>query len=417
MVLSLFQAKPISSCPAFREMSRKNVPGASPTSTQTSFTVFHTFNNCSHTHYIMPPSSPIFSEESDPFLDAEKATPPSPQNVARSLLRRAFHFRIHRINILHCLLPSFLRSRRNGIETSHPAQTAWLDGMRGLASFFVYNRHFASATHPNIQVGYGTDDKNRWIIQLPFFHLVVGGPAMVSLFFMISGYALSRSPLRAIHYQGSPEPCLMRLSSATFRRAARLFLPAVVSTFLVAICISLGLYDRGHLAYNPEDMPGFWEPEPPQWRNDPWNIQFKDWAANTWGFLKVWNPAGHAYDVHLWTLPVEFRCSIILFIALVGFARCKANIRLALLGATLVYCHYTDFWEGWLFFAGSFLAQLKLLQEDGLSASALPTTDQSTPKSDASPRRRQTPYPDALRICLFIIGLFLLSAPDYGYGT
>jgi peptidoglycan/LPS O-acetylase OafA/YrhL len=294
--------------------------------------------------------------------------------------------------------------------------------MRGLASFFVYIRHFASATHANIQVGYGTNEQNMWIIQLPFLRLLVGGPAMVALFFIISGYALSWGPLKSLHQQKSAEGALLRLSSATFRRAARLFLPAVVSTFIVAVCIVLGLYDRGHLAINHESMPGFWEPEPPQWRNDPWWVQFKDWMHVTWGFLKVWSPGGHSYDVHLWTLPVEFRCSIILFISLVGFARCRANLRAALLFSMVLYCHYTDFWQGWLFFAGSFLAQLKFIQEESknstATASILPTeAGEAQQQPSASSSKPKKSWPDTLRITLFIAGLFLLSAPDYGHAS
>jgi peptidoglycan/LPS O-acetylase OafA/YrhL len=294
--------------------------------------------------------------------------------------------------------------------------------MRGLASFFVYIRHFASATHPDIQVGYGTNEENMWLIQLPFLRLVVGGPAMVSLFFIISGYALSWGPLKALHQQREKgaEAALIRLSSATFRRAARLFLPAVASTFIVAICIVLGLYDRGHAAINHKDMPGFWEPEPPQWRNSPWYVQFEDWMRNTWGFLKVWTPGGHPYDVHLWTLPVEFRCSIILFISLVGFARCRANLRAAMLFGMILYCHYTDFWQGWLFFAGSFLAQLKFIQDGsntpGLSVLPMEAGNVQQQQQPTLQGKRKS-RPDILRITLFIFGLFLLSAPEYGHAS
>jgi peptidoglycan/LPS O-acetylase OafA/YrhL len=283
--------------------------------------------------------------------------------------------------------------------------------MRGWASFFVYIRHFASATHPDLQVGYGRDPDNMWLIQLPFLRLMIGGPAMVSLFFIISGYALSWAPLKQLHGKGGPEGALLRLSSATFRRAARLFGPAIVSTFLVACFITLGFYDKGHFSINDNDMPGFMEPEPPGYRGAPMHVQFQDWFWETWEFLKVWSPGGHSYDVHLWTLPVEFRCSIILFISLIGFARCRAYLRLAMLGGMVVYCHFTDFWQGWLFFAGSFLAQLKFIQEESAS-SPLPHT-----ASEKVLETRQKGYPDALRLTLFILGLYLLSAPDYGHAS
>ena len=365
--------------------------------------------------------SPLLSATSEPFtefeLESEKqpSSHTSPRNLLRSLHLLVVSFLPTRgpnwLVCLYWLVPSFLQ-RNNGTAVHPSPTTAWLDGMRGWASFFVYIRHFASATHPDIQVGYGRDADNKWIIQLPFFRLLVGGPAMVSLFFIISGYALSWAPLKQLHGKGGAEGALLRLSSATFRRAARLFLPGVVSTFLVACCILLGLYDRGHAAMSPLDMPGFMEPEPPQYRLDPWYVQFPSWFWETWGFLKVWTPGGTAYDVHLWTLPVEFRCSIILFITMVGFVRCRPWLRLLGLGGMVVYCHATDFWQGWLFFAGSFLAQLKFLQEEtSAPASALPTAD--TEKIPA-PRKR---WPDILRFVFFLTGLYLLSAPDYGHAS
>ncbi|KAF2428280.1 hypothetical protein EJ08DRAFT_671449 [Tothia fuscella] len=272
-------------------------------------------------------------------------------------------FRASKISNGSFLMPSFLQSR-NKSKNERVSRTAWLDGMRGLAAFFVYIRHFASATHPNIQVGFGANPDNRYLIQLPILHLLTAGPAMVALFFIISGYALSWGPLRAIHNQ-SASACLQRLSSATFRRAARLFLPGVASTFIVMLCVSAGLYDRGHASINSDDMPGFMEPEPPMFRTEPFIVQLRDWVNCTWSWLQIWNSGGHPYDAHLWTLPVEFRCSMILFMALVGFARTPPRIRLGLLLSCIVYCHYTNFWEGWLFFAGSFLAQMKLMQDEG----------------------------------------------------
>jgi peptidoglycan/LPS O-acetylase OafA/YrhL len=373
----------------------------------------------------MSSNSPILSAETDPFIQLELEKQPlhtaSPRSILRSLLLNILHFRPFRgltfLASLHFLLPSFLQ-RSHG-PPQHQMSTAWLDGMRGWASFFVYIRHFASATHENIQVGYGRDADNKWLIQLPFLRLLVGGPAMVSLFFIISGYALSWAPLKQLHGKGGAEGALLRLSSATFRRAARLFLPAVVSTFIVACCVVLGLYDRGHAAVNHNDMPGFWEPEPPQYRDDPWYVQFQDWFWETWGFLKVWSPGGTSYDVHLWTLPVEFRCSIILFIALVGFARCRALLRAVMLFGMIVYCHYTDFWQGWLFFAGSFLAQLKFIQEESnapASATVLPTDAGQVP-APSTPSTKTRSWADMLRLSLFVLGLYLLSAPDYGHAS
>jgi peptidoglycan/LPS O-acetylase OafA/YrhL len=366
--------------------------------------------------YSMIPSS-LTSAESKPFLDPEKISAPFfTTRLALSVLRRRARlpdkFLITKLCFASLLLPSFLQSRRG--EKTRVSPTAWLDGVRGIAAFFVYIRHFASATHPDIQYGFGTNETQRSIIQLPFFHLLTAGPAMVALFFIVSGYALSWRPLRALHYQ-SNEICLQRLSSAAFRRATRLFLPGIVSTFVVMLCVRYGLYDKGLASVNPEDMPGFNEPGPPMLQHEPFILQLSNWLDNTWLWLQVWTPVNHPYDVHLWTLPVEFRCSMILFMALVAFARIPPRIRLGSSFGCIVYCHYSNFWEGWLFFSGSFLAQLKLLQngaDEYFSPLLLAECGGNVGEKEQNPR---TSYTDHARICLFTTGLYLLSAPDYDF--
>jgi hypothetical protein len=324
------------------------------------------------------------------------------------------------------LVPSFLHKKAS--SSSKVAPTAWLDGMRGVAAFFVYIRHFAAITHPNIQPGFGSSDSNRWIIQLPYLRLLISGPSMVALFFIISGYALSWGPLRALHMTNTSEQTLNRLSSATFRRATRLFLPGIVSTFAIMICISLGMYDRGQRAFESDvDMPGFHEPQPPQLRKDPFGVQFWNWVNATWQWLNIWGVTGHPYNPHLWTLSVEFRCSIALFAVLVALARTKATWRVVGLGAMVVYCYYTNSWAEWLFFAGAFLAQLRLLQEErndrqvheaatpsvmsekGLSLVEVEDCERSSARASTAG--------DTGRYILFVIGLYLLSNPDGGHGS
>jgi hypothetical protein len=364
----------------------------------------------------MSPSSST-SEEFEPFLDLEKpSTPRSPALIALSILRKGARIpvrlcRTSNFNISSILLPSFLQPPRT--EKTRVSPTAWLDGVRGIAAFIVYIRHFASATHPDIQYGFGTDASQRSIMQLPFFHLLTAGPAMVAVFFIVSGYALSWGPLRALHQQ-SIEKCLHRLSSGTFRRAARLFLPGIVSTFIVMLCIQAGLYTKGYRSVNPEDMPGFMEPGPPLLLTESLGVQMENWFQCTWRWLQIWVPENHIYDVHLWTIPVEFRCSMILFMSLVAFARTPPRIRLGLIFCCTLYCYFTNFWEGWLFFFGSFLAQLKLLRDDANECFSPVLNGKCS--GDVGKRETKTSSSDLAKFFLFIAGLYLLSAPDDIFG-
>jgi peptidoglycan/LPS O-acetylase OafA/YrhL len=285
--------------------------------------------------------------------------------------------------------------------------------MRGLAAFFVYIRHFGAIHHPDIQPGFGSSPENRYIIQLPFLRLLVSGPAMVALFFIISGYALSWGPLKVLH-QGARDQCAQRLSSATFRRAMRLYLPGIASTFVIMICISLGMYDWGQKAWESNvDVPGFHEPQPPQFRRDPFATQFWNWVLCSWRWINIWSVTGHEYNPHLWTLSVEFRCSIALFMALLALARTKTIYRLAGLASFVVYCYYTNSWPEWLFFAGATLAQLRLIQLDR-EADLGVKLEEDAESDDGSNRCPITPA-DIGRFVLFTAGLYLLSAPDYGH--
>ncbi|KAF2094450.1 hypothetical protein NA57DRAFT_46599 [Rhizodiscina lignyota] len=365
------------------------------------------------------------SDESAPFLEHEKESV-SPSYFSQLAFLSWAAARIRRVcealkRCRNLTLPHLYRTacppRETSSENISPpsTSTAWLDGMRGFASFFVYIRHFASATHTHIEFGYGQDEENHFLIQLPFLRLVVGGPAMVALFFIISGYALSWAPLRSMHYESASKG-LERLASGVFRRAIRLFMPGIVSTFLVMLCISMGLYDTGKAAVNDVDMPGFQEPGPPMLRKDPFVVQFRDWVQCTWKWLNVWKLTSHPYDVHTWTLPVEFSSSMALFLVLVAFSKCAPTIRLCLLASSVIYCHLKDNWTCWLFFAGSFLAQLKIIQDSkhaALSDCHLPTTETHANSMKMS-RRIWAIKGDIARVCLFIAGLYLLSAPDFG---
>jgi peptidoglycan/LPS O-acetylase OafA/YrhL len=122
--------------------------------------------------------------------------------------------------------------------------------MRGIAALFVFFYHFAYAYHTRLELGYASGEGNYTLIQLPFIWRLVSGPAMVSIFFLVSGYSLSVASLKDIQ-NGNPNKCLSRMASATFRRPIRLFLPCIVSTFTVMILVSLDVYTKGDKARTP----------------------------------------------------------------------------------------------------------------------------------------------------------------------
>lgn len=156
------------------------------------------------------------------------------------------------LRILLFALPSFFRSTppvavSNGFEKQSPMDvkprtfsTQYLDGVRGLASFIVFLFHFTHILFPSTNSGFIIGSNNMSIWQLPMMRFAYSGAAMVSVFFIISGYVLTHRYIQKIDRKEYLS-LYMSLTSLTFRRALRLFLPSLASCILAYICASLGI--------------------------------------------------------------------------------------------------------------------------------------------------------------------------------
>lgn len=141
------------------------------------------------------------------------------------------------------LIPSFLQGPEacQLIRPDQLSPTAYLDGLRGLAALCVFFCHFFFMGFW-VGWGWGSNGENYYIPKLPFIRLWAEGSGAVAVFFVISGYALSYRPLRLIR-AGKHEELSIAMSSQTFRRAFRLFIPPIVSTFMVVFMIRMGVYE------------------------------------------------------------------------------------------------------------------------------------------------------------------------------
>ncbi|CAK7226425.1 hypothetical protein SCUCBS95973_006195 [Sporothrix curviconia] len=140
------------------------------------------------------------------------------------------------------LVPSFLQpvDPNAPMKKMHP--TAWLDGMRGMATFFVVWNHSSVAWFNwHIHNGYGINKDEHWLIQLPFLRLIISGPPQVALFFVISGYALSYKPLK-LSRMGRFADAYKAIASSSFRRWPRLFFMPIIITFITAFMTYLDLF-------------------------------------------------------------------------------------------------------------------------------------------------------------------------------
>lgn len=258
-------------------------------------------------------------------------------------------FRILLSAFLFVLLPSFVqrRLRPHEFKPRRITPTSWLDGLRGVAAFTVYVNHYTATNFSWFQRSYGDHELVDWSspVQLPFIRVMFCGLPMVHIFFVISGFALSYKPLRlsrARQYRDLHEA----LSSSVFRRGFRLFLPIIASTLFVMMVCYMG-FTRGAL-------PTFWE--------NVWDW----WSAigtitDSWSWDVLWYPS---YDVHLWTIGIEFSHSMLLFVTILGTSRMRAPLRLGFLFVFVYYCMRYGHWGPAEFIAGMIIAEFTLIQNE-----------------------------------------------------
>ncbi|KAF2405653.1 hypothetical protein EJ06DRAFT_560885 [Trichodelitschia bisporula] len=321
------------------------------------------------------------------------------------------------LRTLHFLLPSFLRHTHGPTASLHP--TAYLDGLRGLAALFVFFCHHAYTSFV-ITRGYGVDGHGSPLL-LPIVRLLYSGPPMVCVFFVVSGYALSLKPLRLARARNW-DAFAGCLSSAVFRRAMRLFFPTTVSTGMIALLLQLGAYEPTRaFAQDRRYVRNVVEHHPV--RLGSLGAQLRDWARTLFNFVHVWTwaPFGGStpYDVHLWTIPVEFRCSAVLFLTLLGLGRVRAGIRLFLLSLIMAFTLRSDRWEMTLFFAGMMLAELDLMR----GAHRPPPSPLNLEPLNLESQPRISAFRTGLWRLVALAALYLMSQPDeaaertYGWRT
>jgi peptidoglycan/LPS O-acetylase OafA/YrhL len=142
------------------------------------------------------------------------------------------------------LIPSFFTSlwKDKYLNNSKLAPTAYLNGVRGIAAFCVWCRHFTNDFyHGELYWGYHSRPSDVWISQLPFIRIIYGGGFMVCVFFILSGFVLAYKPLQYARSQNHAA-LLKSLSSSVFRRGLRLFLPCVPPLLLAAVFVHFRVY-------------------------------------------------------------------------------------------------------------------------------------------------------------------------------
>ncbi|KFY29492.1 hypothetical protein V493_02335 [Pseudogymnoascus sp. VKM F-4281 (FW-2241)] len=347
----------------------------------------------------MPPATPAANFSTLPLVVVHAASKFSFPSAARGILTFA--------------IPSVFTPSPTKAVSSRPidpqiaaqrASTDCLDGLRGVAAFAVMIFHYSCLVYPNIRDAYGYKG-NTNLLQLPGVKIWYSGGFMVFLFFVISGYVLSARAIRLM-LRRDRDRILPVLSSMTFRRVVRLGLPSLIMSFISFLC------QRAQLLEKP------WPHYVPGLRGD---IRFYyENLCDLFTFYK-WGQFHIYYLPPLWTIAVEFRCSMILFLLLLGIARCRTGPRLLIEALVFVDTMLHERWDLGCFVLGLLAAEIHVgtqeaesqrTKEEGLLHNADATDSfQYYGGADATNQRRRRILKKLGIWACFIVGMYLGSVP------
>ncbi|KAI1284031.1 acyltransferase family-domain-containing protein [Xylaria sp. FL0933] len=296
-------------------------------------------------------SSTVQEEEEAmlPYASREKAV----QHISRGWKSTVRSLSLRRISrqLWTVMKPSFLSRNTQQLAPIHevapPKQkrgTEYLDGIRGVASLIVFILHWSHTCYPSVNSGWGyKGNTSFWL--LPFVRLIFSGAAMVAVFFVVSGFVLTHRFIQRM-YKLEFNELFSGLTSLTFRRAIRLYLPSFASSTLAFICVCLGLVSV------PSKVDG------KRFHHDfHAYLDYLDAESNPWGWDATFNGF---YNPQLWSIAVEFRGSMVVFLLVLGLAKARASVRMIVESFILVHSFAHKRWDVALFIAGMVLAEIEV---------------------------------------------------------
>ena len=337
----------------------------------------------------------------------------------------SWHFR----NLAHFLKPSFLQrsTMRAKIQQAKLYPTAFLDGMRGLAALCVVISHWTGWIYSH-RLGWGANGGNHDFMRLPFICSFYHGSVQVAIFYVISGYVVSYRPIQYMR-SGKITELHRVLSSLMLRRWARLFLPTAISTLIIVFLLQTGVYeltrdfheDKKYMTFRIErhvtPLPTFGE-ELCNWVQQQrlvaeeyiWDTSKNRGLRKLIHLKQLTLPAiltdeTKDYDSHLWTIPVEFRCSLYVFLTILGTSSLQVVFRFALIFVIMAHAWYGSRSEVVLFLSGMIIAESDVMRRAAHAPSSL------VPAMEVLASRQARRWSIFWAI-MSIAALFLLSQPE-----
>ncbi|RDW66949.1 hypothetical protein BP5796_09698 [Coleophoma crateriformis] len=245
------------------------------------------------------------------------------------------------------ILPSFVSSIGSPTRSPPPLHaTSYLDGLRGIACVILIFFHFFAHGYARVNHGYKTGKPaDETFFQLPVLRLLISGPAALRVYFVVSGFAISYQPIQRMRAGDTIRLC-DSLGSSALRRGVRLFIPLLVQTILAE-----------WFAYNGLVGMSF----PPQPKNPSAMAFIKHWWVSiSTLFVRTGadSTKGIGYSLQIWTIPIEFRNSIAVYLAILAFAKTRECYRVPLKALLVIWLLYRSNPFLSLFQGGSLLAEL-----------------------------------------------------------
>ncbi|ETS84787.1 hypothetical protein PFICI_02812 [Pestalotiopsis fici W106-1] len=302
--------------------------------------------------------------------------------------QRQWHRYKHHLEWLWTLSPWFIAAAFGKTQRRLPKKTStsYLNGVRGLACIIVYMFHAVGLHDTFFFHAYGAEpaENNRYFTQLPIIRVIWAGKGMVAVFFVLSGFVLAHSPLRNItnHSSVSDGMLITGLSSSILRRGIRLFGPTII--MIVLTC----LY-------------------PDSWVEEDTTV-----LEHMRRYLNLTIPLLNPYDWdryfprsfdQTWTLPAEYRGSMMVFLMCIATARLTTVARKVVIVSTAFWALYHMRGDMYCFLMGMAIAELRFN----------PLTDDF---AFMRAKRVSRSLRCTLAVTLFLVSIFVLSWPEDGDG-
>lgn len=226
----------------------------------------------------------------------------------------------------------------------------WVDGLRGLAAFLVCFHHiiYGEIEAPYRSFWDSPPQENRKLIQLPFLRLLFAGKAMIPLFMVLGGYTITHGLMNFRETSGIATLC-QRIQSMALRRFIRLYSSvlflAIVAQFVYFFDLFSWHFDevivlRGRKPFNSVIS------------HMTYIIGFMFDLADIVEFQFT-----QGFFNQTWTIPFEYRGSLVVSLVMIIFSAWRAHPRLVVLVAISAHLLWYNHWDIFCFVAGLTLAE------------------------------------------------------------